>query len=231
MRVLVIYSILAFIMTQCPLEEHRFTASVNPPGTGTVSTDTAYYRDMVTIEVQAVPNEGWEFAGWSGDTASTENPLIFTITEETDLVANFQRPEAPLAAFTEELTISDGKNSSTLFFGMQEGSTSGFDPSADIEAPPAPPGGSFYAFFRIEGYNLRGDMRPVTRDEVVWALAMAPEEGEGPVRLSWDLSSTRHVGSLTLADSSGSPAVEIDMKSENNYEVDDSVNRLYLISN
>lgn len=231
MRELLIYTILAFIMTQCPLEEHRFTATVAPSGSGTVQPDTAYYRDRVMIEIDATPEQGWEFAGWSGDTTASDNPLVITITEQTSLIANFQRPEEPAQAFTEDLVVTDGRNRTSLFWGMKEGATNGFENSADIEAPPAPPRGSFYSYFKIEGHNLRGDMRPVTREKVVWELAFHAQEGRGPVSLRWDFTNTQHIGTLTLTDDLGNPGIEIDMKSVTSYDAGDSVNTLYIISN
>ncbi|MDR8391076.1 hypothetical protein NC796_08005 [Aliifodinibius sp. S!AR15-10] len=216
-------------MTQCPLEEHRFSSSVNPPGSGTVNVDSAYYRDMATIEIEANPNDGWEFAGWSGDTTAQENSLVFTMTRDLAITANFQRPQNAASAFLDTLHVSDGVNQFELYLGMHQEATTGYD-NLDWEAPPAAPSGSFYAHFEIPDYNLKGDMRPVTNDPVIWKLAFAPEEGESPIMLTWDFSDSQHTGSLILVDDPESPTFELDMKQETSYQVSSSVNTLYIIS-
>ncbi|MDX1639973.1 MAG: hypothetical protein R3281_18590 [Balneolaceae bacterium] len=221
MREFVIYTFMALFLTQCPIDEHRFSATVAPPGSGTVSTDSAYYRDRAMIEIRATPNEGWEFAEWTGDTTASSNPLIFTITRDMNLTANFRQPEPEVNAFFDSVTVSDAQNSMELYLGMQEGATAGYDPQLDLEAPPQPPSGSFFANFLIEDYNLRGDMRPLTTDRVVWQLEFAPQEGQGPVSIRWDFSDIAGDQQFTLADRLQEPAVKIDMRAENKFQTSD----------
>ncbi|MDL2315198.1 T9SS type A sorting domain-containing protein [Bacteroidales bacterium OttesenSCG-928-C19] len=49
------------------------------------------YYEVVTI--QAIPNQGCEFLNWTknGEVVSTENPLIFSVIEDVELVANFSQ--------------------------------------------------------------------------------------------------------------------------------------------
>ena len=73
-------------------------------GNGSVTKDPdqpSYgYDDIVTLE--AFPDPGWSFAGWSGDLESTENPETVTITEEDDVevTATFTEDEYTLTVHT-----------------------------------------------------------------------------------------------------------------------------------
>jgi uncharacterized repeat protein (TIGR02543 family) len=44
-----------------------------------------------TVTLNAVPEEGYEFTGWTGDYTGTENPLILTnVTSNLNIIANFR---------------------------------------------------------------------------------------------------------------------------------------------
>ena len=43
-----------------------------------------------TVELTAIPEEGWEFAGWSGTNISDENPVQITVNDNVGLIANFE---------------------------------------------------------------------------------------------------------------------------------------------
>ena len=49
-----------------------------------------------TIEVEAQPDQGYEFTGWTsslGQFPSSQNPLSITLNENTTLQANFSQPQ------------------------------------------------------------------------------------------------------------------------------------------
>ena len=75
------------------------TTSVNPAEEGTVNPPSGTYESGEEITIEAVdsqPDDSLQFLRWSGDTSATENPLTFTITEDTDLTANFGKPDFTL---------------------------------------------------------------------------------------------------------------------------------------
>lgn len=238
MRLLVITMMLALLATECPTDEdplggeHTLTVTVAPEGAGTVSPDGGTFEDSTQVELTASANEGYAFSDWSGDLSSTDNPLSFTITGDTDLTANFEETGggSEPQAFEEPLTVTDGENTADLLLGMDASATDGYDEGLDEEAPPAPPEGAFYAQFLIDDRALLADYRPVTGDPVEWTLEFAPKEGLS-VTLSWDLSGTNHVGDLLLVDDPADPSVEIDMKAESSYDVPASTTTLYILSN
>ena len=60
---------------------------------GTV-TGAGTYKDNATATLIATPNKGYQFKNWTknGVEESTENPYSFTVTEDVELVANFEGP-------------------------------------------------------------------------------------------------------------------------------------------
>jgi len=55
-----------------------------------ISPDQASYQFGDEIELSATPEEGWVFAGWSGDAGGTDNPLLLTIDNNTEVLASFE---------------------------------------------------------------------------------------------------------------------------------------------
>ncbi|RMF72439.1 MAG: hypothetical protein D6744_16830, partial [Planctomycetota bacterium] len=70
-----------------------YTLDVQTIGNGTVirSPDAPTYVSGSIVELQAVPDPGWTFAGWSGDVVGADNPLSVTMTQDTVLTATFVR--------------------------------------------------------------------------------------------------------------------------------------------
>jgi YD repeat-containing protein len=58
---------------------------------GAVSTnpDQASYYPGSVVSITAVPDTGFRFTGWSGDTNSLENPLTLVMTTNVSVMANF----------------------------------------------------------------------------------------------------------------------------------------------
>ncbi|MEQ8523768.1 hypothetical protein [Gracilimonas sp.] len=77
------------------------SVTVVPENSGFIQnfSDTLLKKNT-TVELQAVSNEGYAFIDWEGSVSSDDNPLEFTITENTDLVANFEKKSYPLNVTT-----------------------------------------------------------------------------------------------------------------------------------
>jgi uncharacterized repeat protein (TIGR02543 family) len=89
----------------------EYTLTTNVVGNGSVVRDpdqtTYHYGDVV--ELTAVPEDGWSFAGWSGDLSGSTNPQSITMTDNKNATATFvtaqpltdvsftARPDAPMA--------------------------------------------------------------------------------------------------------------------------------------
>ena len=233
MRLLLTFLLLSFILTNCPTdttESVDMTASVSPEEAGIVNPPQGTYLNGKEISVVTEPSSGeWEFTGWTGDTTASDDSLTFTITRDMDLVANYET-SSNASSFTNQLSVTDGDDTVDRFFGMQSGATAGFDDNIDRELPPPPPDG-FHAHFNIPDTSLAEDYRAISESRTVWELDFQPDAGQ-TITLNWDFSNTEHLGSLTLTDDLQNPSIQIDMKSQNSYQVSDtSVQILYIISN
>ena len=68
----------------------NFTVEGNGTLTGEASQSVEYGKN--STEMTAVPDESYEFTGWSGDHAGTVNPLIVeNVTSDMNIIANFAR--------------------------------------------------------------------------------------------------------------------------------------------
>jgi len=78
-------------------EKVSYSLAIEIKGNGTVneaiiqaksaSTD---YESGTTIQLTAVPEDQWEFVGWSGDYEGAENPIQITIDKPVSIVATFE---------------------------------------------------------------------------------------------------------------------------------------------
>jgi hypothetical protein len=81
------------------VEAAGYTLTVSKTGTGSVVVDgttrslpwSGEFAPGATVTLEAVPGAGWEFAEWSGDVASSDNPLVLTLNANTDITATFER--------------------------------------------------------------------------------------------------------------------------------------------
>jgi uncharacterized repeat protein (TIGR02543 family) len=79
-------------------EEYTLTAEVDGNGTVSKTPDQATYHYGDVVELNAVPDAGWVFTGWSGDLSSGLTPQALTITGDSTVTAHFAPYErAPLA--------------------------------------------------------------------------------------------------------------------------------------
>ena len=70
-----------------------YTLNVSEAGNGSVvkSPDQQIYTPNTTVNLTAVPQSGWVFEGWTGDTVVTTNPLILTMDTSKSLIAKFNQ--------------------------------------------------------------------------------------------------------------------------------------------
>ena len=89
------------------LDEYTLTVtSVNGAVTKSPNQATYHYGDTVSLTANGDP--GYTFSSWSGDVASTTNPVTVTILKDTDVTANFNQNEYTLTVTT------DGQGSVSL---------------------------------------------------------------------------------------------------------------------
>ena len=95
-------SIVANFIDDPDINDYTVTVTLKDSGMVTFSPDMEDYVTGSSIELLATPDFGYRFAGWSGDTVSTENPIVIdSIAKDYNIDANFE------ALPTYSLTIDD----------------------------------------------------------------------------------------------------------------------------
>ena len=97
-KLLLLFSL--FVFFSCSTEEaqpaletttYNLKADTNPSDAGTIIPSSGEYKEGETVEITALPIEGWEFKEWSGDLSGTENPITITMSSNKTIKANFVR--------------------------------------------------------------------------------------------------------------------------------------------
>ncbi|MBM7556952.1 InlB B-repeat-containing protein [Halanaerobacter jeridensis] len=71
--------------------EYDLTRSTAGEGSGSISVDTDNYPQ---VEIEANPDDGFEFSGWSGDISTSkqnQNPVTIDMTSDRAITANFSK--------------------------------------------------------------------------------------------------------------------------------------------
>ena len=189
-------------------QQFNLSTSVEPSGSGTVSPSSGTFDDGASVTVEATANNGWEFLEWTGDINSQDNPLNFSISQNTSLTANFNSVSS---IYNSSVTFADSLNSMELRFGQNESATSGFDSNQDFYAPPDPPPGALNAYFKHPNDRFLYDYREFDADSLTWNIQYTVGDGDS-LSLSWNLSLTRLTGTLELRNGDGS--ISVDMSSQ-----------------
>ena len=77
-------------------QQHTITATANPEEGGTVTGGGTYASDVTCI-LKATPNTGYTFINWTenGTAVSSNATYTFTVTNDRNLIANFEKDEVP----------------------------------------------------------------------------------------------------------------------------------------
>jgi uncharacterized repeat protein (TIGR02543 family) len=70
-------------------EAYVLTITVEGKGTVHINPQKTAYKQGENVTLTAIPDEGYNFAGWSGDVTSQETNITITITKNTFITANF----------------------------------------------------------------------------------------------------------------------------------------------
>lgn len=96
-------------------ERRQYPLSIVIEGQGTIKEEivsiksfSTNYSSGTVVKLTAVPNVGWEFSGWTGDTISIINPISLSIIKPVSLKALFVKEED--IKFTTNLDTLTNKN-------------------------------------------------------------------------------------------------------------------------
>lgn len=108
-----------------PIENFTVILTVSPGGTGT-TTGSGDYPSGTFATIEAIPDTGKTFTGWSGDFVSTDNPAQVFVNSDKAIVANFAVSNVILT------TIANPTSGGTI----TGGGIYAFGATANIEAFP-----------------------------------------------------------------------------------------------
>ncbi len=81
---------------------YTLQTSVSGAGSVTVSPNGGSYADGTVVTLTAVPSQGYQFTGWSGNLSGSSNPATITMNGDKSVTANF----AVVAPSTYTLSVS-----------------------------------------------------------------------------------------------------------------------------
>lgn len=206
-------------------EEYNLTASASPTEGGSVTPVSGSFKENSDVSVEATAADGWAFTSWTGDMESNEKTLTFSITEDTEVTANFTDQRSVYAV---DMSASDSEETIDLSFGQADGATDDFDDGQDEDAPPPPPSDVLHTYFEIDDLDLYKDFRSNKNNNVEWILQYQVDSDKD-LTLSWTITDdTKMEGDLTMTDESGS--FEVDMLSESSHTISGSTSGTLTIS-
>ena len=124
------------------------------------------------------------------------------------------------------LTVSNSGQSQLLYFGKQTGATDGLDNNLqEAELPPVPPTGTFDVRFNFPGNSIASlrDYRSDAETYIKWKITFQPGSGDYPIEFSWDNNYLAQcLGEFTLKDAVNGSLVNINMKNQNSFTLNNS---------
>ena len=179
----------------------------------------------------------WSFAGGVPDTSSVKNPAgirynvpgnydVSLIVSDSLFSDSITKPGyvtvIPLctASWKQTLRISDaGNNSDSVKFGLANSGTNGIDIClGEYIIPPPPPSGLFDARLVLpSNVSSKTDIRNIALSNIIWHVSFQPSEAGYPMNFTWDTAAFPESGSVFLKDQATQTIVNIDMRSQSSY--------------
>jgi len=75
---------------------YQLTTQVHPEAAGAVQPAGGEFDEGSKIEITAVPQDHWVFAGWQGDHSNSKNPDSLIISQDLSVTAMFEKRQYPL---------------------------------------------------------------------------------------------------------------------------------------
>jgi parallel beta-helix repeat protein len=77
-----------YVIIYCSLTIETSTGGTTYPSTGVYS-----HPEGTEVQVEAIPDSGYEFSSWSGDASGTTNPITITMDSDKSVIASFSAVE------------------------------------------------------------------------------------------------------------------------------------------
>ncbi len=193
--------------------EYDLSVLKSPSDGGSVDPTGGTFEEGEEVTVEATANEGFAFREWTGAVSSDDNPVTVTITEDTEITANFDDLRS---VYTVQMFVISTEDTVDLRFGQSSRGSDGFDDGVDQDAPPPPPEGALHAYFEIDDLDLYRDFRSNIDQQMEWTLQYQVASGED-LKLEWEIVNDNQIeGNLVLTDESGT---EVNMQNETTHTV------------
>ena len=82
-----------FLVTSCTTDSektYKLNTSANPIEGGIIKPSDGEFYEGEEIQVEAIPNDGWQFVRWELDISSTQNPITLTMNKNYSVVGVFK---------------------------------------------------------------------------------------------------------------------------------------------
>lgn len=158
------------------------TISVPEQG-GTITPAGGEYIRDTSFQVEAIPNEGWEFSEWRGDFTGTINPFNLTMNGNKTIEAHFD----PIVFTVQTNVEGSGEILVDLFSGSE--TADGFIFGSEVELTASPSAG--WRFVRWQG-DLTGSANPaiitIDGNKSVTAIFSFFDDGDGTPENPYQIS-------------------------------------------
>jgi len=149
-------------------DQYTLKTSIEPANGGLVMHDPSSgpYDEGISVKITATANSGYEFWEWTGDTASTTNPISIYMTKNKTITANFRL-----------IDNSDGDN---------PGDDPSDDPGDDPIDPPVEP--DAFCTYKINGTSY--EATATSSACISPNITIIIETSNDDIHLSWSPLST-----------------------------------------
>lgn len=151
------------------------TVTIDPANSGTVEvteggnvqSEPYNFSDNTQLTLTATPNTGYNFVSWTinGSNNSTDNPLNYTITQNSTIQANFE----PVSVTNYTITINDNPTSSSTLIVKKDNITQtppySFPEGSNIQIEAVPNSGYVFNHWDINGNNQNTNPYSFTLNE------------------------------------------------------------------
>jgi len=105
-RILLILPVLFLVLTCSDDDDPEMfilSVTITPEEGGSVSPDGGKFKDGTSITLTATPSEGYVFKEWTGDLASTENPVSASMDRDMDVTLVFVKSDGDNDGVTDDI--------------------------------------------------------------------------------------------------------------------------------
>lgn len=149
--------ILFACILSCGTENKRiytYAGTAAPLNGGTIDPDFGQFSEGTSVDITAIPSEGWEFVKWEGALTHAENPTRIRMNKEQRVVAVFRR-----MIFELDITIEGEGTVEKRIVSSPQKSVHPFETVIELTAKPPFP--SLWYFSGWSG-DLSGTENPIT---------------------------------------------------------------------